>query len=527
MQAVLEFFTASGSLALVALAIFLLSGAQRLVCASSIRSYMCGGTPLEWFGNGFLNTVISCDTNATSSTIFGYSYSKMLSQNGVLYSLLGVFVAPVTFVILVFAITNIGNFYLYFIPILGLGYLVSLISYKTKSFSRIVMALGLLAFALFMASRSIGSILATYVYSGELFYFTSYGVWALLLGIGVGIVGSVVFRSPYIMSAIGVILLSQNGFGQGVVLGIFIGAFCGVLFVLAPMAARAGTVVMRAFMQFSMAFMIAIILFCIAYPFLPNLLNLSRDPSTGLFLFTLFLLAFLPLGTYLSSLLSRVIIFFIPNSPKEGSHLVMLSKAHRPDATLSLLQVQQEIVNHTRRTYKMLSFLRDILNEEVKRGEKVEALYERIAKYKVITDRVETEIVGYICSVALGDISRQNTLQMQQAIISMGKVNQIADDILNVSNLIRLGFNDRNEWDEQQLEVIALSVHKLQQLQYAVISAMEANIKNIETVDNLSAELVDMIDQSNKNFYLYNQVLMIETLGGIKSIAKLLCNLTR
>lgn len=527
MEAVFEFFTAVGSLALVALAIFLLSGAQRRVCAPFVRSYMGGRGPLEWFGNGFINTVVSCDTNATSSTIFGYAYSKMLSQNGVLYSLLGVFVAPVIFMVLVFVILKLGVFYFCIIPILGLGYVISLISYKTKSFSRMIMAMGLLAFALFMANNSVWSIWFDYVYGSEVLYFTSNGIWAILLGFGVGVVGSVAFRSPYIMSVLGVILLAQDGIGIEMALGIFIGSVSGIIFVLAPMAARAGTIVMRAFMQFTLALLIAIILFCVAYPILPKLLNLSSAPINGLGLFTLFLLAFMPLGTYVSSFLSRVIIFFIPNAPKEGSHLVMLSNAHRPDSTLSLLQVQQEIVNHTRRTYKMLSFLRDILNEEVKRGEKAEALYERIAKYKVITDRVEKEIVGYICSVALGDISRKNTLQMQQAIISMGKVNQIADDILNVSNLIRLGFNDRNEWDKQQLAIITLSVHKLQQLQYAVISSMEANVKNGANIDQLCSELVDMIDQSNKNFYLYNQVLMIETLGGVKSIAKLLCNLVR
>lgn len=528
MQLALEFFTAFGSLAIVALSIFLLSGAQRRICAPVLRNSMEGKDPLDWFSNGFLNTIASCDGKSTASTVFGYAHSRMMPQEGVLYSLMGISVAPLTFFAMIFFIlSGMQYFYLAF-PLIGIGYIASLSLVRLKNASRIVMALGMLIFAMFVTSNSISSILTNYIDTQELFSITNTHIFSLVAGIGIGTIGSLILGSPYILGVLALILYSSGAFGMDFILGMLVGSVGGEIFVLVPMASRGGTVVMRAFMHYSFGFFIALILFCTAYYFLPISYKMSGGAISVLVFLTTFLLAFLPIGIYVSRIFNKVIAFFIPNTPKDGSHLVILSNRHRPDSTLSLLQVQKEIVNHTRRTYKMLSFLRDVINEEQHDSNKVKALYERIEKYKNITDNVEQEIVSYICDVALGDISRRNTHQMRESIVSMGKVTHIADIILNTSQLVRKGFEQEHVWDKQQLEIIGRSVQQLQLVQYGVISVMDgATDNNAERVKADYEELKHIVESANERFYLYNQVLMIETLSEIKNIAKLLSNLLK
>lgn len=530
MQMLIEISTALGALAMVAIAVFLLSRAQRKMCVVLIDGINGARRPGEWFGQGFFNAVVACDGNSAASTVFGYAYSKMLSQKGVLYSLLGIAVAPLGLFVLVMTMLSLGDLYLVALPVIGVGYLILMISNKVKEMGRVLMALGLLAFSTFLFSRSFGVLFSKYLLGGEIFLFTSHGVFAILLGIGVGTIIATMFRGSYVMIVFGAVLWSMGGLGLEFMIGLFIGFVVGGAFVMVPMAAKAGTIAKRAFLQHFVGVLFAIVIFCVAYQLAFKFFAKADETLVFMGMYAVFLAVLLPLGSYFSEWLARPIVYLVPNAPKEGSHLVMLSNTHRPDPTLSLLQVKNEIVNHTRRTYKMLSFLRDILNEGCEQGAKNETLYERIKKYKAITDRVENEIVGYICSVAQGDISRLNTIQMQEAIVAMSKVNQIAEGILNTSSIVYAGMCGERVWDETQLGIISGSVQKLQQLQFAVISLMEDDKKNEELkakVEKIRGELDEIICSSNNSFYLYNQVLLIEALGEMKKISKLLCNLVK
>lgn len=519
-----------GAFAIVALSVFLLGSAVRRVCTGYVRGYMESKTPIGWFSAGFINAMVSLDCNSVGSTVLGYGHSKMMPQVGVVYSLLGVAVAPIVFVLIVFSIldslgVSLAYEYVAFTTV-GMGYFVMLFSQRMKNIGRIVMAFGVLIFGLVFAYRGLFFGLETLAKGGfinveYIYHITSYGVWSVLLGCGVGIVLSVIFRSSFLGAAFTIILLFQNFVGSELIIGMLIGSIIGVVFIEALMASRGGTTVKRAFVHHAMGLFIGFTFFVICYPIMSQIM--ISDHVLIALVFFLFL--FLPVGTYFSLLMSKLVTLLLPNSQSGNIHLVMLSSTYRPDATLSLKQAHKEIVNHTRRTYKMVSFLRDMITEGCVDDKRADTLFERIEKYKLITDRVEKEILDYICSVALGDISRNNSVQMQNSITAMGGVTQIADEILEASVVVKSRMNVENGWSDVQLEMLIEVVNMLQQLQYAVIATLdEGKVTEYEKI----YELIEaFVDSNIGKYYLYNQVATIEALSHMKKIAKLLCNLVK
>lgn len=125
---------------------------------------------------------------------------------------------------------------------------------------------------------------------------------------------------------------------------------------------------------------------------------------------------------------------------KEYPHLQYLSTRMLSTSELSLLQVNKEIVNYSKKTQKMLGMVRELSNMEDEVA--FEESFTRIEKYERICDRVEIEIVQYLTELSSGDLSAESRRNVQSYLRISSEVESMGDACFNIARILRRKFED-------------------------------------------------------------------------------------
>ncbi len=524
-----------GSLALIILALRLLANAQtKLTLGSKLRVRRANGmqfSPLSAAISGFINAATTGNTLRTTSTLFSAIHAKMMCKKSAAYMLLGISQSHIILVALAWIIVWLAPPLMFAIALAGVGLLLSplLKSEETKAVPRMIISLALLIIGLnyfiMIASQCLISLTIDHVFVQE---FLSYGTYAIILGALVGVLFTIAIKNID-AALLAILALSTAPLAPvNLLFGAMIGTSLGGIFLLTPLAESEGTVAKKIIARHAILIITSIIISALVMPFVVNgMLYLGADKVVLPIAYLLHLSVILWLGMVISKPIADKMDKKVPDRELREMRLKVLSSRIRPDSTISLILAHNETINHIRRTYKMMSFIRDMLSSDGDE-EYVKEMNVRVDKYNKITERVEAEVLSYVCAIALDNLSRINTEQMQRVIVSMNTVAQIAGEVCDLSELVLQGIIGENPLDDNQKYVLRNVILELQTLTYKAIELKSKKPSDVKL--QAFAEELQKLDKEIKTLSAAelmsnNKVLMIEAMWQTKKINGLIAKL--
>jgi phosphate:Na+ symporter len=160
-------------------------------------------------------------------------------------------------------------------------------------------------------------------------------------------------------------------------------------------------------------------------------------------------------------------------------------------AELSLLQAKKEIVIYSKRTTKMFGIVRELFKET--NDKNFQQIFERIAKYEDISDRVEVEIATYLNKVSSHDLSEESSKRLQAMFKIISDIESISDCNYNLARTFRRK-KEANIWFNQEVRD---NLNKMFDLVEESLQIMNANLEVGYTGINLGPayEIEERINQ--------------------------------
>jgi phosphate:Na+ symporter len=236
-----------------------------------------------------------------------------------------------------------------------------------------------------------------------------------------------------------------------------------------------------------------IILFPIIFPLFQDILaSINIDTSNNPLITSVLGIALF--HTLFNALNTIILIWFIPmlikiteksiefRAPKEnaGLQLSFIGKGVMSSADLSLLEVKNEIARFGEITSKMSTFTHQLLFE--KNAQKQNALYEKIARYEDITDRVEIEVANYLTKISENKQSESSAIRIRSMNSIVNDLESIGDAFYRMSKMIKRKEKERVWFTPEQRNFIS-EMFKL------VDEAFRVMVENL----NLEYEDVDIV----------------------------------
>lgn len=525
MEFVTTLLTLLGAIGITALALrFLGDNLHRLTghkIAEGTRAKLKQLTPASAYHTCLWNATCTQNSLRAYTTILSYTNSRLLTQNLATAAMAGAVVGELLIVWFVAMVISIPDLSTISLPLMGLGFLMTILFYRSESFTlpgRLFMSFALLLISLMLTRSAMIELMIGYATPQDLMLYTQAGPYAMFTGILAAILITAATRSTAITVIIALVL-STTIVGVQTTIGLAIGAPLGLLFPIARTATKANPAARRATASHATTLTIAALITMIAATLLLELPQTNQIEAYALtaIAFTAMTVIATPIATQITKqLLCKFINAIIPNINATTRHLKVLNPTDRPDSALSLIEAAEEIINHTRRTCKMMSFLQEILVE--KEPQIIDKLYTRIEKYEKITDRVEDEILGYICQINSTTLSEEHLKVMKNTITRTGKIEQIADHILAISHTLRQTSQSQHPLTTTQLEIISHILAQLQKMQYNTITIIENNsLPDNETLQTHRDIQATLTSQAQK-FHPYNQCAMAHTLFHCEAI---------
>ena len=520
-----------GTVAVIILALKLLTNAQtKLTLGVKLKVRRANGmqfAPWPAAITGFVNAVTTGNTLRATSTLFSGIHAKMVSKDAAGFMMLGVAQSHIITVAITALIIWVEPSISVALTLAGIGLVISPIFKKEGNLAvpRIIISAGLLIIGIYyfmvFANQSI-NLLGVNLYEAQ--EFLNFGPYAVILGALIGVLMVIAIKH------IDAVLIALLVIGTApiapfaLLFGAMIGASLGGIFYLVPIAENEGAIAKKIIIRHTLVVVIAIVLSALTMPYVINIIvNLGGAKSVLPIVYVIHMIVIMWGATWIAKPLSKLIEKKIPETEKRVMRLKVLSSRIRPDSTLSLILAHNETINHVRRTYKMMSFVRDMLNSD---GEKeyINEMSKRVTKYNEITKRVESEVLSYVCTIALDDLSKINTVQMQRVIVAMNTVAHIASEVCDLSNLVNKGLLGETPLVLNQKIIIRNKIVQLQALVYEAIALKSKKPSDIKIQEfyqmflNINKELEPL---ANLN-YDDNQVLMIEAIWQINKINRLI-----
>lgn len=135
---------------------------------------------------------------------------------------------------------------------------------------------------------------------------------------------------------------------------------------------------------------------------------------------------------------------------------------------LSVLEAQKEIQSYAKRTQRMFSFVRELL--DVKDSADFSKRFARIEKYESISDNMEIEIAKYLDNVSGGHLSDETKAKIRTMLREISEIESIGDSCYNIARTLNRKMNGKEEFTESQYK------HLAQMLQLTNDSLTQMNV---------------------------------------------------
>ena len=154
----------------------------------------------------------------------------------------------------------------------------------------------------------------------------------------------------------------------------------------------------------------------------------------------------------------------------EVFHLDYIGTGIMATPDLSLLEAKKEIAKFGEITSRMSNFTRSLLYEKNQKAQK--ELYDKIAKYEDITDKVEIEVANYLNKISEGELSEETASRIRG-------MNSIVNDLERIGDIFYQMSKNIERKDEQKIWFTPEQRNALGELFDLVDDAFQIMIDNL------------------------------------------------
>ncbi len=340
---------------------------------------------------------------------------------------------------------------------------------------------------------------------------SGYGTFSVMLFVLMGTVVTIMVQSSSAAMAVTILLCERGIIPFEMAAGMVLGENIGTT-ITANIAAIIGNVHAKRAARAHLVFNVVGVIWMIAafYLFidlidtmvstqLPSPMSNQESRPIALALFhTVFNILNVLLLFWFANYITRLVIWMVPSKTDadENINLEYISAGVMVTPELFLLEAQKELAKFGKITSKMSKFFQSLMFEQEKKAKK--KLYEKIAKYEEITDRIEIEISGYLSDCAENDLSQESAMKVRGMLAITNELERIGDVFYQMS----LTYKRK---DEQKIWFTPEQRSNVKTILEAVDLAFEEMLRNLKkeqkdvTLDK-AMELEDNINELRNKF---------------------------
>ena len=450
-----EFLTLIGALGLFIFGMKIMSDGIQKFAGDQMRSILRKITQNRIAGifTGFGTTAIIQSSSATTVMIVSFVNAGLLSLRQAIGVIMGANIGTTVTAFLLLAF-GFGKFSIsdYSLPIIAIGLpLFFMSNSKLKSFGEF-----LIGFALLFRGLDALKDLMSFIKEDPTFIksiiepLDQFGFGSVIIFVGIGTLLTVVVQSSSAAMAITLSLCGGlNGLPLEFAAAIILGENIGTT-ITANMAAIIGNIHAKRAARAHLFFNVIGVLWMLAifYPFLKfvdylvsetffNSLIVDGDSeSTTRWSLAVYHLSFNIVNTLLLLWfiphIERLVVRILPSKTDDDEMFQLkFFSSTIPVGELSLLEAQREVVKLGKIVSRMNTFCQTILME--KKESEFRSHIDRIAKYEVITDKIEEEVASYLTKVSQNELSERTSEKIRAMLSMIGDMERIADMYYQIS----------------------------------------------------------------------------------------------
>lgn len=585
MGIVLQVLTLFGALGMFLYGMTLMSEGLQKVAGDKMRSILASMTssPLKRILTGLFITALIQSSSATTVMVVSFVNAGLISLTQSVGVIMGANIGTTVTAWLISLLGFKADISILSVPLMALGFILSVSKKKSrKSYGELVVGFSLLFLGLTFLKDSVPDLRESPQALEFLAQWTDYGYWSVLIFLGIGTLLTIILQSSSATMALTLVMVNFGWIpfemAAALVLGENIGTTitaniaASVANTSAKRAARAHTV----FNVFGVIWAVALF-----YPFLklvsyiimamglPDPLSLDilsaqnaldaakasgdaaaattfagvvSDQTTSAlygvsFVHTLFNVINTLLLVWFTPLIVRFVTWMVKDKgTEEVFRLKYIQAGPLSTAELSLAEAKQEIVHFGQICVKEFGYVRQAVNAG--KGDKFDALFDKLTDYEQITDKIEYEIASYLNKVTDGQISEESARRIKAMYKIIGELESIGDSGESIVRILRRKNTHNKEFDEAMLKrimkMLDLVDRSLQcmvtnlQLGYTrlhnIANAQDAEHEINEYRDNLREEHIINIENNNYDYLL--GVYFIDLVNELEKVGDFVINVS-
>lgn len=178
--------------------------------------------------------------------------------------------------------------------------------------------------------------------------------------------------------------------------------------------------------------------------------------------------------------IAKVVTRLVPSRGIEDEtfHLEYIGTGTVVTTEASILESKKEIQKFGKLVQRMTGFVSELLVETDKK--KFKKQLERIKKYEEITDKIETEVVGYLAKVSESELSEEASLQIRSMLSIADDLETIGDINYSMSRTIKRKNEDKIYFIPQQRENLLELFKLVDQAMYKMQHNLEVEMNKVD-----------------------------------------------
>ncbi|KAF5066304.1 Na+/Pi-cotransporter [anaerobic digester metagenome] len=506
----LDFLTLVGSLGLFLFGMKMMSESLQKVAGDKMRNILAAMTSNRFKGilTGMLVTMVVQSSSATTVMVVSFVNAGLLNLVQSIGVIMGANIGTTFTAWLISLLGFKFQISALALPLIGLSFpLLFSRNKKRQSWGELVIGFSLLFMGLDFLKSSVPNIGENPEILSFLSSYTNLGMGSVAIFIVIGTLLTVVIQSSSATMALTLVMCNQGWISYELAAAMVLGENIGTTITANIAAAVANVSAKRAarahliFNLFGVIWMFFIFKWYIG-TIASTLIDMGatnpfENPEGVPIALSVFHSSFNLINTFLlvwfTPLIVKVVTKLIPTKEMEEEEfrLKHIGIGIMSTAELSLLQAKKEIVIYSKRTTKMFGFVRELFKET--NDKNFQQIFERIAKYEDISDRVEVEIATYLNKVSSHDLSEESSKRLQAMFKIISDIESISDCNYNLARTFRRK-KEANIWFNQEVRD---NLNKMFDLVEESLQIMNANLEVGYTGINLGPayEIEERINQ--------------------------------
>lgn len=506
----LDFLTLVGSLGLFLFGMKMLSESLQKVAGDKMRNILAAMTSNRFKGilTGMLVTMVVQSSSATTVMVVSFVNAGLLNLVQSIGVIMGANIGTTFTAWLISLLGFKFQISALALPLIGLSFpLLFSKNKKRQSWGELVIGFSLLFMGLDFLKSSVPNIGENPEILSFLSSYTNLGMGSVAIFIVIGTLLTVVIQSSSATMALTLVMCNQGWISYELAAAMVLGENIGTTITANIAAAVANVSAKRAarahliFNIFGVIWMFFIFKWYIG-TIASTLIDMGaidpfQNPEGVPIALSVFHSSFNLINTFF-------LVWFTPQIVKLVTKLIPIKEMEEEEfrlkhigigimstAELSLLQAKKEIVIYSKRTTKMFGIVRELFKET--NDKNFQQIFERIAKYEDISDRVEVEIATYLNKVSSHDLSEESSKRLQAMFKIISDIESISDCNYNLARTFRRK-KEANIWFNQEVRD---NLNKMFDLVEESLQIMNANLEVGYTGINLGPayEIEERINQ--------------------------------